>query len=304
METIYKFDIKRNYKLTTPCCVRTNNDGKFVNYKGLSDNYGYCHSCGKTSLPPTVYENTKGEKYVWDEVNSEFKINDNISHLIISEIARREEPEVNYIPDSVVFESVDRVSESNLLNYIRKTYGEDKTEDMIDWYLVGTTAKGEMQFWYIDINRRARKDKVIEYNLDGKRTSNISSTYLNEQGYKSCLFGEHLLSLSTKPKVVVLVESEKTAIILFILLPKYTWLAYGGINGLTKSKMKVLKGFKVLVVPDMSENAVSIINKKVYEMQSLKIDATIWDITDGRTDEQLKIDGVYNNDLEDVIKKY
>jgi hypothetical protein len=88
-----------------------------------------------------------------------------------------------------------------------------------------------------------------------------------------------------------------------MLLPKYIWLAYGGCNGLTIEKAQILKGFKVIIIPDMSENAVQVANKKVAELRQNGIDIKVWDMTEGKTDEQLKNDGVYNRDLEDYFRK-
>ena len=104
-------------------------------------------------------------------------------------------------------------------------------------------------------------------------------------------------------KTIVLTESEKTAIIGYILFPQYVWLAYGGINGLTENKVSPLIGHNVLIIPDMSENAVSIILTKIPFLISLGINAKIWDMTESKTDEQLKLEGIYNNDLEDVFRK-
>ena len=68
----FEFNNKRNLKLITPCCNKSNKDGKFVNYKKLPEVYGYCHSCGKASLPPSIYKDKKGEEYIWNDTNNCF----------------------------------------------------------------------------------------------------------------------------------------------------------------------------------------------------------------------------------------
>ena len=80
-------------------------------------------------------------------------------------------------------------------------------------------------------------------------------------------------------------------------------MAYGGINGLTENKVSCLIGHNVLIIPDMSENAVSIILNKIPTLISLGINAKIWDMTESKTDDQLKLERIYNNDLEDVFRK-
>jgi hypothetical protein len=98
-------------------------------------------------------------------------------------------------------------------------------------------------------------------------------------------------------------ESEKTAIIGYINLPKYNWVTYGGINSLTDKKLVPLVGHNVLIVPDMSENAVNIMYQKIPAMLAIGINAKIWDMTESKTDDELKFEGIYNCDLEDWFRK-
>lgn len=51
-------------------------------------------------------------------------------------------------------------------------------------------------------------------------------------------------------------------------------------------------GHKVLLFPDISKNAVWIANKKLPFLHSKKINANIWDMTEGKSDLQLKEEGV------------
>ena len=68
---------------------------------------------------------------------------------------------------------------------------------------------------------------------------------------RQCLFGEHLLNTSaTAP--VMLVESEKTTIIMSHFIPDYIWLATGGKNGCFNSEaIQVLRDRDVTLVPDL-----------------------------------------------------
>lgn len=51
-----------------------------------------------------------------------------------------------------------------------------------------------------------------------------------------CLFGLHLLDRFPK-KTVNIVEGEKTAIIMSLVLPNYLWMATGGVEALNKDKL-------------------------------------------------------------------
>ena len=68
--------------------------------------------------------------------------------------------------------------------------------------------------------------------------------------YSQCLFGEHLLK-SNPGKVVVLVESEKSAVIGSAIFPGYVWLATGGKSQMREEKLRALTGQTVLLFPDV-----------------------------------------------------
>jgi len=308
VERALKFSKKRNFKLITPCCRKANTDGKFVNYEGFEDSFGYCHSCGETTTPPALYKDEKGEEYQWNETTNSW---DNgvasTSSLPSSENAsqRKNQPEQKYVPETDIWKYYYIEPENNLLQYLRKNFQKELVDSVKETYAIGTTKDGGTIFWLINQNSRVQKAKISYYNDQGKRTNKFRVPYKNGDGYFSCLFGAHLLCESYKgSRTVVLVESEKTAIVGDILLPQYVWLAYGGINGLTEDKIECLIGHKVLLIPDISGNAVSIAYKKLLLLHSKKINANIWDMTDGKTDLQLKKEGIYNNDLEDYFRQF
>jgi hypothetical protein len=296
------FNLKRDYKLITPCCGKKNADGKFINYKNLSEEYGYCHSCGKASLPPTIYVDENGNEYIWNEFENKFQtdlIYPQKNIINIPKITTQE-----FIKESIIWEYFKINPENNLLNYLRKTYGNKKVNEVKELYAIGTSNDGGTIFWNINSDLKVQKAKISYYDLNGKRTNKFKVPYKNEDGYFNCLFGEHLIYDKIRGnQTVILVESEKTAIVGFILLPQYIWAAYGGINGLTQNKVTPLIGHNVLIIPDMSENAVSIILDKIPFLISLGINAKIWDMTESKTDEQLKLEGTYNNDLEDIFRQ-
>lgn len=302
------FNIKRNYKIITPCCNKNNTDGKFVNYKNLSDAFGYCHSCGKTTLPPPIYIDENANEYYWNDLENKFEPTYLISERKIENQSEKIVPiqkiTQKFIDESIIWDYYRTAPENNLLQYLRITYGNEKTEDAKQTYALGTSNDKGVLFWSINSDLKVQKAKIAYYDANGKRTNKFKVPYKNEQGYFNCLFGAHLVYDAIKAKkIIVLTESEKTAVIGYILFPHYVWVAYGGINGLTENKLKPLIGHNGLIIPDMSEDAVSIILNKIPLLISFGINAKIWDMTDGKTDKQLKKEGIYNNDLEDVFRK-
>ena len=67
--------------------------------------------------------------------------------------------------------------------------------------------------------------------------------------------------------------------------------------------MKVLSGETVIIIPDISSNALKIMQNKVALFQYYDINAKIFDMSNGLTDDQLKSNGWYNADVEDVFRR-
>jgi hypothetical protein len=304
-EITYKFNPKRNFHLSTPCCNRSNKDGKFSNYLGLPEQFGYCHSCGQQTLPPSIFVDENGNELTWNPIQN--KLEPSIFVLQKKSIHKPLEipvkPKIKYIDEDAIWKSFHVMPENSLLLYLRSKYGNAKVNEAKETYAIGTSKDGGIIFWSINSDLKVQKSKIAYYDNNGKRTQKFAVPYKNADGYYNCLFGAHLIYDKYKGiDTIVLVESEKTAIVGHINLPQYNWAAYGGINGLTNDKLKCLIGHTVVIIPDISENAVSIMYDKIPYMCSLGINASIWDMTDEKSDEQLKLDGAYNCDLEDVFR--
>jgi hypothetical protein len=67
--------------------------------------------------------------------------------------------------------------------------------------------------------------------------------------YKLCLFGEHLLD-PEKQRIVIVVESEKTAAIASFFYKDFDWVSCASNNGLTDDKIRVLHNRKVIWLCD------------------------------------------------------
>ena len=306
------FNNKRDVTLITPCCHKKNKDGKFVNYKGYSTIYGYCHSCGKTIKPPTLFLDEKGDHYHWNTVlqkmesvlqtpSQDVSLSDKKGNTLYYNEAKKPDKPKSYIDLEVVKKTLYVNQENALLQYLRSKYDDDKVNFVKQLYSIGTSKEGGTVFWFINKQGKAQKAKVSYYTKVGKRTNRFEVPYKNKDGFYNCLYGEHLLTNNTKP--IVLVESEKTAIVAAIEFPKYTWLAYSGINGLTDAKIQILENEKIIIIPDISENAVQIINNKLPKLKKLNIDASVYDMTCGRTETELKDSTWYNCDIEDIFRR-
>lgn len=175
----------------------------------------------------------------------------------------------NYIPMHYVEKSQSIRSNfyrfvSSLLNAYYGSKAQEVLNRLMQEYRLGATRDGAVIFWQIDRNNKVRTGKVMQYNPeDGHRIKEGHSSAVNwihsilkkqkvlveEWQLSQCLFGEHLLSVYPD-KVVVLVESEKSAVIGSSIFPGYVWLATGGKSQLSADKLRVLTGRTVILFPD------------------------------------------------------
>ncbi|MGN7887431.1 DUF6371 domain-containing protein [Dyadobacter sp. 22481] len=106
-------------------------------------------------------------------------------------------------------------------------------------------------------NRESRivNAKYMQYRTDGKREKAHESFSLKQdenQPYKRfmlCLFGEHLLD-PDKRRTVIVVESEKSAVIASYFYPQFDWLACGANTGLSDAKIPAVFGRHVIWLCD------------------------------------------------------
>lgn len=156
-----------------------------------------------------------------------------------------------------------------LIGYLMSRFPKDMLDMAIERYRLGICDKKTMIYPYIDVENRLRCLKRMKYGEDGKRCRNGGKSAgvgyicasLKEQGVipaswspKQCLFGEHLLSMFPEAPVVI-VESEKSAVVCSMFFPEYVWLATGGC-GQIKPIVWIsqrLSQRKVLLFPDTGE---------------------------------------------------
>lgn len=159
---------------------------------------------------------------------------------------------------SVVNKYVCNYDKNNLFNFISKRFDKEKVRRIFEIYRVGVyTGLSNfdwIMFWQIDGNGWTRTAKMIKYKADGRRDKAHPPTWYHSLNgvkredfeSKQCLFGYHLKGLG---KPIAVVESEKTALICALFIPKFTWMATGG-----KSNFRLLNGLKgedVTLFPDL-----------------------------------------------------
>lgn len=210
--------ILRPRDLECPSCGGNNRDGKVCLFP---DGNIFCHSCGSTTISP---ENA-------NKPTAEFEFI----------------PEVYKDVPSMVIQQYFK-GKSTLEEFLYSKFYTTDVMKSLTLYELGCGTRGNMTaFIYKDIDQRYRYVKLVQYLPNGKRDKDqhfpFYSVYKSTDGFKACLFGEHLLKGHSGS--VNLVESEKTAIIANIKYPNQLWLASGGSHGLTYDKAQHLRGRRV-----------------------------------------------------------
>ena len=140
-------------------------------------------------------------------------------------------------------------------------------------------------FWQIDSSGNIRSGKIMAYDVtSGKRLKKNDGSPLISWAHTAlrlpkfnlnqCLFGLHLLSESEKQ--VAVVESEKTAIIMSIELPQYTWMATGSLSGFKDEYLKPLKSKEIIAFPDKGgykewKTTANNLNRKGFNLRVSKL---------------------------------
>ncbi|MCF0239113.1 MAG: hypothetical protein HUJ62_01465 [Streptococcus gallolyticus] len=175
-------------------------------------------------------------------------------------------PPVSYIPDDKFMESFAHYDRNKLYQFLLNLFSEfydggSRVVEAINKYCVGTSRlfDGGAVFWQIDEVGNIRTGKIMGYDEStGKRIKkpynqfNWAHCLLYPNGdfnLSQCLFGAHLLRIGDSFKVLI-VESEKTALLLDIVMQDVIVLASGGCTNLSKDKCKILFGRDVVLIPD------------------------------------------------------
>ena len=159
--------------------------------------------------------------------------------------------------------------ENNFVQFLKTIFSEEEVKEAVLKYLICNSKRwnGATIFWQIDDKERVHAGKILAYNqVTGKRSKSNEGkalidwvhSILKKKGIlevfnlNQCLFGLHLIK-ETEGKVIGLVESEKTAVIMSVFKPNYTWLATGSKSGFKYDFLKPIQQYKIIAFPDKSE---------------------------------------------------
>jgi DNA-directed RNA polymerase subunit RPC12/RpoP len=188
----------------------------------------------------------------------------------------------SYIKKETLQNSLTKYEINPLINYLYNYYSKDEVRNSFKKYQVGTSKmyNGATVFWQMDNTGNIRTGKIMAYDIaTGGRIKDENISYVNwvhsvlkkpNYNLKQCLFGLHLLNDIVKQ--VAIVESEKTAIIMSIEFPNYTWMSTGSLQGFKYEYLAPLKGTTIIAFPDKGgyaqwQKTADILNEKGFDIK-------------------------------------
>lgn len=207
----------------------------------------------------------------------------------------------SYIEKEILQKTLTKYEINPLVTYLYSHYSEEEVKSAIDKYHLGTAKmfNGAAIFWQMDHTENIRSGKIMAYNTstgkrlkanDGKPLINWVHSALNTPNYnlKQCLFGLHLLN--DKVKQVAIVEGEKTALIMSIEFPQYTWMSTGSLKGFKYDYLEPIKDIEIIGFPDKGgytqwQETATTLNKKGFNIEVSKLLEKVeykdgWDLID------------------------
>jgi hypothetical protein len=153
---------------------------------------------------------------------------------------------------------------NNLTDFLKTIFSDNEVfEAMKNYFITGTNHfwNNATVFWQINHKDQVQGAKIMLYEKHtGKRIKepynhiNWLHKAIKEPDFNlyQCLFGLHNINEDYQ-KTIAIVESEKTAIIMSIILPNYIWLATGSKGNFKLELLEPIKKRKIIAFPDKGE---------------------------------------------------
>jgi hypothetical protein len=250
---------------TCPVCGCKNQFTRFVDDAGnyLADDVGICNRASKCG-----YRYTAKQFFADNPTASNFH-STTAKHTNAG--ANRARQTYTFVENKTQNPQFDFIApehlKSTLGNYDRNAFVQflfdlfpdcsEEIQSVLKMYFVGTY-EDYTCFPQIDRLNRVCKAKLIRFNrATGKRLKDIGDTsslktklkLKKDFNYKQIFFGEHLLRRGDVRPVAV-VESEKTAIVASLCMPRFVWLATGSKQWLKAERLQKLDNRQIILYPD------------------------------------------------------
>ncbi|KQT20250.1 hypothetical protein ASG31_17630 [Chryseobacterium sp. Leaf404] len=226
-----------------------------------------------------------------------------------------------YIPDEILNRTINSYDQNTFYKAaINKGIDSKKLINAFKIFKIGTLTKGNYQGAIcIPVIDRYGLIHAVQCKLFDANFHTVSTYWLHlilKKAYKiepqwlknystnekniSCLFGEHQLT-NDRESPVIIVESPKNAILGSVLMPEYIWLASMSLSMLKAEKLSVLKGRKVILIPDTSADSKAFDIWEIEAEKASKLYSTNFKVSrvlEDKISEQQKAEGY---DIADFI---
>lgn len=265
------FKLKRRGKIYAALCpFHADKNASLGFYHNEHENHAHCFGCGKNLSVIDLVMETQGidfnqaceylcNRYGIARLNGESGQPVGIQQAVKTPVeVKPVNPPLCFLDPQYVEQSFSRASV--FVQWLERTFlDSERLAQVLADYRIGATRKGEVIFWQIDLLGRVRSGKLMPYLPNGHRTDGrydwIHSILKNldrlpkDWILTQCFFGEHLIDRHPNLHIMV-VESEKTAVVMAYLRPDLIWIATGGSEALNNEKLIALKGREVTFMPD------------------------------------------------------
>lgn len=243
--TAYAYELARRGKITCPKCGRRT----FVPYVDADG----------AILSPEVGKCDRADNCAWHYPPKAWFADHGHQEPTKRPIRRRPK-KPSFVPLQAMLASMAGLRQTHLFTFLagRMPAMRPRLEATFRRYFTGADGlwDGSSIFWQVDSDGKVRTGKIMGYNpLTGHRVKDPQQINWYHAAYGpdgfnlvQCLYGEHLLRGNNKP--VILVESEKTALVLATLCDGAIPVSCGGCGNLTEKLAAALRGKRIVVIPD------------------------------------------------------
>jgi hypothetical protein len=165
------------------------------------------------------------------------------------------------IPETLVNRSLTKPGRDHFTKWLLTHFTREEVLAAIQVYRLGLSCKhwkNAVIFWQIDLKGKTRTGKIMDYNPEtGHRVKGrvnwVHKRLKSVEGgcLQQCLFGLHLVNRKENAgKPICIVESEKTAVFMSMLIKQGVWLATGGKQRLKEEELRQFGNRKVILFPD------------------------------------------------------
>ena len=233
---------KSSKKFECPNCTKKT----FVRYKSVATNDYFEHQYGRCDR----------------ETNCGYHLRPNAQNKI-SFVQKIVPLKQSFLDKMLISKCGKNFDKNNFIRFLRIYFSKQEVDNAILNFCIGTSKHwiGSTVFWQINEKEQLFAGKIMLFDrTSGKRIkkpyTHISWVHsvlkIKDFELKQCLFGLHQI-IGCSNKTIAIVESEKTAVIMSILLPTFIWMATGSRANLKVELLKPIKNFTIIFYPDKSE---------------------------------------------------